>query len=96
MAYRLETNLSFEEREDFADSDEITGWRSIKTYSVWTEKYIPMFGLKRHCIDYSVFLWFYGNIRISAAPELRRLFEGSVIKLTFPLHVRRLFESDAY
>ena len=40
---------------------------------------------------YSVFLLFYGNTRISAASELRRLLEGGAL-LAFPLHVRRLIE----
>ena len=40
-----------------------------------------MVGLKRHCTDFSVFVLFHGNTQQSAAPELRRLFEGGAYLL---------------
>ena len=55
-----------------------------------------MVGLKCHCTDYSAFLLLYGNTRISATPELRRLFEGGAYLLFRNLHVRRLIEGGAY
>ena len=61
----------------------------LKNVTIDENKFPDIAGWEPHCSDYSVFLSSYGNTRISAALQLRRL-------LTFPLHVRRLIEGGAY
>ena len=107
MAYRLKVNLRFgfqhslnartKEREDF---EERTEWKSSQ--DILTMNWKSSLLVKIYCYSWPktalhrlqcFLLLFYGNTRISAAPELRA---ATLIWPAFPLYVRHLIEGGAY